>query len=444
MKSAIVNFLNDEDGGYTIWGLTWFMIYLAIGGLAVDVTDAYRNQILLQSTADSASLAGVMSLPDENAAVTEAVAYAQDNLNQANNGVVLNANEVFIGSWDFTTRTFTEGTVEPNAVRVITRRSAQNNNPVAMNLLRILALAGVTTSWDISTEAIAVGYTPDCLEDGMIAMNQLNISSNNGHVNDICLHGQTLGVELQNGNSFEDGVSVSMPDLGLLSGPTDMLDSNPGLEDALREGDMYPRDVDRINEIVDGLRAMDPNYLPDFMVDIAPGTGVRTVKSGVTQVQVNNHLPAALLPNTVYNVNCNGQILLPSTVMNRVVIVADCRIHTSAGSALIDAVLATDFLGGADTVQLASSTMMGLPDNCASGGGVEIYSAGDIHVSASGDFNGVRMVSANDVKFTSNSIGISGMSVQAGNDINYSSNNSYGLCSGGVPGPMAIQYRLVH
>ncbi len=444
MKSAMVNFLRDEDGGYTIWGLTWFMVYLAIGGLAVDVTDAYRNQILLQSTADSASLAGVMSLPDEAGAVTEAVAYAEDNLNQTNNGVVLNANEVFVGNWDFTTRTFTAGGADPNAVRVITRRGGQNNNPVAMNVLKILSLAGVTTSWDISTEAIAVAYTPQCLRDGMIAMNELNLSSGNSHVNGICLHGQFQGVDMQNSNFFEAGVNVSMPDLDLLEIPNGGMQSNPGLEDALREGDMYPRDVDRLAETIDGLRNMDPNYLPDFMVDTDPNTGARTVKPGVTQVSVNNSLPGVLLPDTVYDVNCNGQIGLPGALMNRVVIVADCRIHSSSGSMLVDAVVATDYTGSADAVHLASGATLGLADNCTAGGGVEIYATGDIHVSASGSFNGLRMVASNDVKFTSNSIGVNGMSVQAGNNIDYSSNNTYGGCTGGVPGPLAIQYRLVH
>ena len=59
-------FLSDESGGYTIWSLIWFSLYVAMGGLAVDMTDAYRNQTLLQSTADASALAGVMSPPDKD------------------------------------------------------------------------------------------------------------------------------------------------------------------------------------------------------------------------------------------------------------------------------------------------------------------------------------------------------------------------------------------
>ena len=45
-----------------------------MGGFAVDMTDAYRNVTLLQSTADASALAGVMSLPDEDDAVAQALA----------------------------------------------------------------------------------------------------------------------------------------------------------------------------------------------------------------------------------------------------------------------------------------------------------------------------------------------------------------------------------
>ncbi|MDH3666989.1 MAG: Tad domain-containing protein [Paracoccaceae bacterium] len=443
MKTAFVNFLRDEDGGYTIWGLTWFMIYLAIGGLAVDVTDAYRNQTLLQSTADTAALAGVLALPDENAAATAAVTNATSNMDQGVHGNVLVTGEVFVGSWDFNTRTFTEGAAVPNAVRVITRRSAQNNNAVAMNFLRILSLTGLNTTWDISTEAIAVGYTPDCVNDGMIAMNRLDLRSNNSHVNGICLHGQEQGVDLQNGNYFELGVQVSMPDLGMLPNRANLYSMNPGLQEALREGDMYPQDVNRVNDIIAGLRNLDPDYMPDFMVNIDPGTGQRRLKAGVTKITGNN-LPATLQPDTVYDISCNGQEQLPGSVMNRVVVVADCRIQSSSGTTIIDGAVATSYIGNNASIKMAAQSTLGLADFCAAGGGVELYTPGDIDISAQGDWHGLRIVSGNDVKFTANNNGIYGMSVQAGNNIDYTSNNSFGGCSGGVPGAVALHYRLVH
>jgi len=109
LSTSFRKFLGDESGGYTIWSLIWFSLYVAIGGLAVDMTDAYRNQTMLQSTADASALAAVMSLPDQADAVAQAVAYSSDNMIPAINGTVLRASEVFFGNWDFDTRTFTPG-----------------------------------------------------------------------------------------------------------------------------------------------------------------------------------------------------------------------------------------------------------------------------------------------------------------------------------------------
>ena len=44
LSTRFHKFLRDESGGYTIWSLIWFSLYVAMGGLAVDMTDAYRNQ----------------------------------------------------------------------------------------------------------------------------------------------------------------------------------------------------------------------------------------------------------------------------------------------------------------------------------------------------------------------------------------------------------------
>ena len=130
LGTSFNRFLRDESGGYTIWSLIWFSLYVAMGGLAVDMTDAYRNQTLLQSTADASSLAGVMSLPDQGDAVVQAILYSADNMNPAINGQVLMGAEVILGNWEFDTRTFTPGTTAPDAVRVITRRDEANSNPL--------------------------------------------------------------------------------------------------------------------------------------------------------------------------------------------------------------------------------------------------------------------------------------------------------------------------
>ena len=63
LMRSVSTFLRDESGCYTIWSLIWFSLYVAIGGLAVDVPDAYRNQTMWQSTAHAASSAAVSAVP---------------------------------------------------------------------------------------------------------------------------------------------------------------------------------------------------------------------------------------------------------------------------------------------------------------------------------------------------------------------------------------------
>ena len=58
---AFEMFLSDEDGAGTVWGLLWFILFVGIGGMAVDTTNAYRIQTIMQATADAAAHAAVHS-----------------------------------------------------------------------------------------------------------------------------------------------------------------------------------------------------------------------------------------------------------------------------------------------------------------------------------------------------------------------------------------------
>jgi len=440
MTTHTTRFLRDEQGGYTIWSLCWFLIYCAIGGLAVDVTNAYRNQELLQSTADAASLAAVISLPDEANAVAQAIAYSEGNMSYSVNGVVLEESDVTVGTWNAAARTFTPGGAEPNAVKTVTRRSTQNDNPVKMSVLRIAAFFGMVPEWDISTEAIATRFVPGCLNDGFVAKNQVDINSNNDLLRNICIHGQILGVDLQNHNYFEPGVRVSMPNLDLLPDRDNLYDMNSGLANALTEGDVYPRDVEFLPTIIQGLRDLNANYIPNYMYrKDANGDVIPPSKYTGTS------LPGTLNEFTVYDITCNGQEKLPTnTLVKNVVVITSCRMQAPSDFSSGNVILASSAPAGSNaSIDMAAKSALGQADNCAPGGGVELYAMGDIHISAQGDWNGLRIVSGHDVKMTSNNNGIYGISVQAGNNIDFSSNNDFGLCGGGVPGRFAWHHRLV-
>ncbi len=461
-------FLNDESGGYTIWSLIWFSLYVAMGGLAVDMTDAYRNQTLLQSTADASALAGVMSLPDQTDAVSQAVAYATDNMNPVINGIVLQEEEVILGNWDFATRTFTTGGASPDAVRVITRRDDANNNPVATNFLRILSLWGIPLDrWNISVEAVAVKYIPTCLlyENSLVAGNKVDVTSNNVFDN-VCIHGQNMiddpahnyAVEIQNGGTIMDGVEISMPYLeDMIGRPT--VCSNDGLceEGVLVAGDLMPTEAFLVDQAITGVldpTSTDTDYLSDDLFSVNAET-LALVPPNYEHIDLSNcdacilappkvefdadgkPLPAAstyeysavMEPGTVYVIDCDNpmdQLVLPSPdlqpVLQGVAIISECRIKGQSDMRLEGVTLASSAVGNGSkpynmaTLHFPAGTSFGAQDGCAPGGGVQIYSAASVNITAGASIDGMQIVARGDVEMTANET-INGISVMAGEDI---------------------------
>jgi Flp pilus assembly protein TadG len=497
-STSFRRFLKDESGAYAVWSLVWFSIYVAMGGLAVDVTDAYRNQTLLQATADASALAGVMSLPDETAVLAEALAYSTINMDPTNNGNgnVLKAEDVVIGNWSFDTDTFTTGGTAPNAVLAITRRSNANDNPLATSFLRIVNLWGIPGDvWDINTAAVAVKYIPECFLGGnsLVAGNRVDVTSNNTFQN-TCVHGQNLiedpahdyAVEIQNNGTILDGVDISMSDLDdMIDRPT--ICSNDGLcqEGRLVEGDIMPSDAFLVDQMVAGM--LDPaatDYLsedmysvdaetselelPDYeyidlsdcdacvaippKVEFDPITGEKLPLGRTTTYEYT----AVMEPGTVYAISCDDpmdQLILPKPdlqpVLQQVTVISECRIKGQSNMRLEGVSLASSAIGGGSkpfskaTIQFPSGTHFGKQDNCAPGGGVRIYSAASVHITAGATIDGMQIVARGDVELTANETA-NGITIEAGHNIKFTANADIGTgCLGGIDGVFAWHYRLV-
>ncbi len=453
-------FLRDESGGYTIWSLLWFSLYVAMGGLAVDMTDAYRNQTLLQSTADASALAAVMSLPDQADGLAQALVYAGDNMAPAINGNVLKAGEVIFGNWSFATRTFTPGTTAPDAARVITRRDSANSNPLATNFLRIIGLQ----QWNISVEAIATKYIPECLgyHNVLLAGNKIDITSNNGF-SETCMHAQNVevdpgpdyAIDLGNNNVFGDDVEVSMSNLDDLNGRPNVCPNNPGLCDpgTLVEGDMWPKTVNLIDAIITGLNSADPEYVMDALYQTDEIT-LNTINP--TVVVIDQNFAGPYEPYTVYIGNCandNNLLSLPGGVqIDKVVIVTNCKIKGESGVMLSNVILASSSTGnGANpydqhSIDFPSNLQIGSYEEFCNNGGagqVHMYSMASAKVAAGPDVYGLRAVVVGDFEFSANN-DVYGISVEAGNNITATANGQFIYCDGGViDAPIASQYRLV-
>ncbi len=459
--SKFHDFIEDESGAYTVWSLVWFSLYVAIGGLAVDMTDAYRTQSLLQSTGDASSLAAVMSLPDEADGRAQALSYSKDNMLQGNNGTVLRGSDVTFGTYEIATRTFTPGDtsnmnfLKPDAAMVLTRRASANENPLATNFLRIIGLQ----EWDVNTTSIAIKYIPECIRGGFVAYNRVDTNSNNNYFNQICIHGQNLvedngqdcAVEVQNGSDFETGVIVSMPYKPDLCRLPQVYNNNTGLEAAHTEGDVYPADVAKLGEIIAGLTDIvtpDNPYLPGY-IDLAPTDGFPVI------INETNSFSGPYLPGHIYDISCSGgsDLTLPTnTIIEDVVIVSECGIRASNGLALTNVAIASKGVGnGQDPlsshqINFASRPNLGSATFCATGdGGVEIYALASAHIAAGTVASGIRVVVGGDLEMTAQ-VDILGVSAQAGNDIDHTSNGDAGLCPQGTlpPGVFAYHHRLVY
>jgi len=429
------SFCDDESGGGTVWGLLWFALMVGICGLAVDTTDGFRTRTMLQATADATALAAAIDLPDPSAVSATAVSYSVDNMETVINGAVLDTDDVYVGKWDEATHSLDTASITPDAVMVTVRRSAENGNALATNFLRIIGLQ----SWNVNAQAVAQRFIPECLRDGLIARGEVDISSNNGFVNEICVHGQT-GVKIQSNNFFEAGVNVSMPNLEMLQIPNSGMTSNAGLPQALRESIMDPRMVNHVDEIMLAFVDPDSEYQPSYIDTTEP----------VIVVDEKFNLAGAL-PGRIYHVQCkpNKNAQIPSnTTVHDVVIIADCEIKINSGAYVYNAVLGSRSGGNGKidnaNIGIAANVQLGTPDNCADTGGVQLFSNATIHTAASTQIDGVQMVAAGDVELGAADQGINGISVQSGQDITLTSNNMFGLCSGGAPGLFTVDYyRLV-
>ncbi|MDG1861656.1 MAG: hypothetical protein P8J02_00290, partial [Yoonia sp.] len=170
-------------------------------------------------------------------------------------------------------------------------------------------------------ESVWQAYYPNCLNEGLVAVGKVDVRGNNSFGAGFCLHSNSH-IEIQNGNNFELGSTVSMPDKSdLVSGG---FSSNTGLEDALQDGFMNLRVLSRLETFRTGLLTGDPKIIPSYITDHNP-----------ISVTKQNFDATEFLPGRIYNVSCPGtriNIRASSSPLDRVVIVTDCKISFESSS----------------------------------------------------------------------------------------------------------------
>jgi hypothetical protein len=224
--------------------------------------------------------------------------------------------------------------------------------------------------------------------------------------------------------------------------------------------------VNHINEIIADILTLEDSVMPSY-IDTDGGDGgdggfcwgVGCGGGGSTPLTVEVRDSkwdfADATPGHVYHIQCqpNKTVGIPGgTILSNVVIVADCLVSSGADVTLTNVLLASTAVGDAGNdnplnkvnINFAASAQLGIPDNCAPGGGVQIFSAASVKFSSTTSYDGVQIVAAGNIELGARDMGVNGISAQAGGSIYLTANNEFGLCSGGAPNLFTVPYyRLV-
>ncbi len=418
MRYRLTALLRDETGALTSFGLFLLMAMLALGGLALDVANAYRVRTHLQVTADAAAHAALYTrdTANEAAAVQAALTLAEQMMPAAKYGATLQASDIQFGTWDRANQRFAVSPGSDAAVWVSTARATQRSNPVATLFLRFAGF----TQFDVRSGSVYETYRPGCLREGYYAQGIVDTQSNNTYTNGFCVH-SNAHVETNQNNVWDPGTIVSMPDKRDVVLPASGFAHNPGLQAALRDGSYRPRILNDLAKIMadlaDPLSAAQPGFI----------TGATVVPLSSKTVDASN-----FTTGSVHAASCNGNQKLTikaGTVLQNVVLTTDCEIKIGNNVALEDVIIATSNTG-AKSVN-GSHVRVGVDDGCATGGGAVILTRGGFELASGLEMYGGQVVAARDIQFSANANGIEGASFIAGGRIDATSNATMGFCGGG-------------
>ncbi len=427
-RADIRNFCADQDGGITVLSLMLMLPILMLAGYAIDTGNVMAARTQLQIAADAAAHAALLEreLHSEDDARALALDVAELNMPAERYGYVIAPENIEFGVFDHDAMQFTPDEDLNSAVRVIARRNAENGNGVRTFLLKLVGLE----EWTLNVQSVFVTYTPTCLREGFVAQQKVDLQSNNVYTAGFCIHSNSY-VSLNSNNYFEPGTVVSMSNLDDLDLPNSGYKTNAGLSEALREGSWNIRIIERIEDIIGGLKTLDDNYRPDYITSTAP-----------IALKDRNIYQDDLTPGRLHTYSCNGGAALTiknGTVVTDVVLISDCKTKFESGVVLQNSVIATTNTS-AQSMTASSGLVIGKDDNCAPGGGVQLVTMGSISFPSGIQVYGSQLLSMEDIDFSANADGIQGAAFVAGGEISGTSNMSMGFCSTGMEDNFQADY----
>lgn len=428
LRRHLATFAREESGAATILALFFLLIFIVMGGIAIDFNRAIADRTHLQVTADTAAHAALYAREDNSAEEASTIALQTiDNMLPASGfgASAIISSDVVFGNWNNDTLAFTAAASSRDAVKV-TAQMAQDRGNASRNML--LNIVGRDT-FDIGVESVYTTYYPPCFTEGFVAEDVVEIQSNNAYFDGFCIHSNSY-VSVNQNNFFEPGTVVSMPNLELLDMPNSGFARNEGLEAALREGEYRIRILAQLPEIIDSFWTGEAEHLPD---NISPGA-VFNVPQG--QVKLRNGqdagytiTPFHMEPYSVNRLNCGSsdKITMEAGTYTDMLFVTDCEVKFAQGVILEDSLVATTHTGD-KSLNSPSDLTIGRDDACAAGGGATLMTLGGFDAAASMNSFGGQIIALGSIQFAANADGIMGASFVAGGRIDGTSNMNMGFC----------------
>ncbi len=438
-------FLRDEQGMVTHLALVLMVLIMLFSGLSLDTSNAWRTRLMLQTAADAAAHAGAMELPDETAALESALELAVDNLSASGNSTAISSGDVEFGKWDTQTRTFTAAGAPANAVRVTATRSSENSNAVPTFFLR---LAGFE-SWNIQVHSIAYRASETCAIVDISTNGTVEFDDESDYYNGYCVEGNA-GADLGEDMEFDDDVTLYVADTNDISfsgseGMSTLVGRGTGSSSAtLTYSDIieeksdisptYTTDVETLaDNYLDPLYANQPNYI--------------NTAAAVIAVDASDVKYTSFIPGRIYEIQCGGSAgskaqFYKETSISEVVIVSECQVQLGKNDVLSDVILISRDSGD-KSVYAAKEVELGDDDDCADGGGVQIYTAGDFSSKKKLEIYGLTISAVGKVTIKNKSNKIEGLRVAANGDITISDEADFGVCKDTSSSEGVVSYLLV-
>ena len=378
LHASFIRFKTDISGAVTASNVIWMVIFIGLGGLAVDSAQAFRIRAMLRAGADAGAhgAAAAMAMntrnihePENHMDPTEvALDIVARTLPGSKMEDILRREEVEFGTWVSATHKFIPNHPDMDAVRVTLRRQENRLNPVPTFLLKILG----RENWDVSASAVARIVDIQrgrCHNPILTARTRVDIENINAYVG-ICVRAHVTAEVAEDGawvpDLVADTVDALMQEQLLAAGGGDLLG---GITGSLGLGGA-------LGGLTGGATASASSLLLDAVADA--DTTVTLHNLDFAQVVANESLHVTCNSNEVLTIP--GGISLPG-----VTIFSDCPVRLDQEAELETTIIISN-LWSLLNLQVSGNLPNGIALNsrneCGPGDGVRILIFVDVAAAA--------------------------------------------------------------